>query len=164
MARATATRLLASGLEPGHGVAVRLPTGPELVTTMVGIWLAGGVFVPINDRSPEAEVTHVLETIRPFMMIDDGGERSLPDPARHDDAVAFVTWTSGTTGPPKAILQSHGGYLELLDRVLPPLRGKGRRGGRRTGSRPRTWSRCRSRRTRGSTTCASVYEPEPPWS
>ena len=41
MARATATRLLASGLEPGHGVAVRLPTGPELVTTMVGIWLGG---------------------------------------------------------------------------------------------------------------------------
>ena len=65
MARATATRLLASGLEPGHGVAVRLPTGPELVTTMVGIWLAGGVFVPINDRSPEAEVTHVIETVRP---------------------------------------------------------------------------------------------------
>ncbi len=125
MARATATRLLASGLEPGHGVAVRLPTGPELVTTMVGIWLAGGVFVPINDRSPEAEVAHVVETIRPLMIIDDGGERGLPDPARHDDAVAFVTWTSGTTGPPKAILQSHGGYLELLDRVLAPLRGQG---------------------------------------
>ncbi len=125
MARSTATRLLASGLEPGHGVAVRLPTGPELVTTMVGIWLAGGVFVPINDRSPEAEVGHVLETIRPLVVIDGNGERTLPHPVRHDDGVAFVTWTSGTTGPPKAILQSHGGYLELLDRVLGPFRGRG---------------------------------------
>ena len=117
--------LLAAGLEPGHGVAVRLPTGPELVTTMVGIWLAGGVFVPINDRSPPAEVTHVIETVRPHLIVDDDGERRLPDPARHDDGVAFVTWTSGTTGPPKAILQSHSGYLELLDRVLAPLRGQG---------------------------------------
>jgi acyl-coenzyme A synthetase/AMP-(fatty) acid ligase len=38
--------------------------------------------------------------------------------------VAFVTWTSGTTGQPRPILQSHSGYLELLDRVLGPLRGK----------------------------------------
>ena len=116
-----------SGLEPGHGVAVRLPTGPELVTTMVGIWLAGGVFVPINDRSPEAEVAP-----RPR----DASDRSCSstttvcarceDPVRHDDGVAFVTWTSGTTGPPKAILQSHGGYLELLDRVLGPAAGEGR--------------------------------------
>ena len=124
MARDTATRLLAVGLEPGHGVAVRLATGPELVTTMVGIWLAGGVFVPINDRSPEAEAHHVLETIRPLVVLDDDGLRTMQDPARHDDGVAFVTWTSGTTGPPKAILQSHDGYLELLDRVLAPLRGK----------------------------------------
>jgi long-chain acyl-CoA synthetase len=48
----------------------------------------------------------------------------LVEPAAHGAEVAFVTWTSGTTGPPKAILQSHGGYLELLDRVLGPLRGK----------------------------------------
>ena len=125
MARDTATRLLAVGLEPGHGVAVRLPTGPELVTTMVGIWLAGGVFVPINDRSPEAEVAPCPgDASDRSSLLDDDGLHVMEDPARHDDGVAFVTWTSGTTGPPKAILQSHGGYLELLDRVLAPLRGK----------------------------------------
>jgi len=37
-----------------------------------------------------------------------------------------VTWTSGTTGAPKAILHTHDGYLELLDRVLGPLRGRAR--------------------------------------
>src|SRR5205823_4534455 len=36
--------------------------------------------------------------------------------------VAFVMWTSGTTGAPKAILHTHDAYLELLDRVLAPLR------------------------------------------
>jgi acyl-coenzyme A synthetase/AMP-(fatty) acid ligase len=125
-AQASAARLTGAGIEAGHGVAVRLPSGPELVTAMAAVWIAGAVFVPLNDRSPEAEVRHVLETIRPAALLDADGLRLLPDPQRHDPEVAFVTWTSGTTGPPKAILQSHGGYLELLDRVLRPLRGGGR--------------------------------------
>jgi acyl-CoA synthetase (AMP-forming)/AMP-acid ligase II len=124
-ARAMAERLRATGVEPGQGVAVRLPSGPDLVTTMAGIWLAGAVFVPVNDRSPRAEVDHVLGTVRPAAVIDEHGTALQADPMRHDPDVAFVTWTSGTTGAPKAILQTHSGYLELLDRVLVPLRGDG---------------------------------------
>jgi acyl-CoA synthetase (AMP-forming)/AMP-acid ligase II len=92
---------------------------------MAGIWLAGAVFVPLNDRSPRAEVDHVLATVRPAALVDQDGISVLADPMRHEPDVAFVTWTSGTTGAPKAILQTHGGYLELLDRVLAPLRGAG---------------------------------------
>ncbi len=33
-----------------------------------------------------------------------------------------MTWTSGTTGAPKPVLHTHTNYLELLDRVLGPLR------------------------------------------
>jgi acyl-coenzyme A synthetase/AMP-(fatty) acid ligase len=33
-----------------------------------------------------------------------------------------VTWTSGTTGPPKPILHTHSGYREILDRVLSSIR------------------------------------------
>jgi long-chain acyl-CoA synthetase len=122
-ARAAAEMVRASGVEPGQGVAVRLPSGPDLVTTMAGIWLAGAVFVPVNDRSPRSELDHVVETVRPAALVDERGVTILADPMRHDPDVAFVTWTSGTTGAPKAILQTHSGYLELLDRVLTPLRG-----------------------------------------
>lgn len=122
-ARATADTLRAAGVEPAHGVAVRLPSGPDLVTTMAGIWLAGAVFVPVNDRSPRAEVDRVLETVRPAALVDERGITALAEPMRHGTDIAFVTWTSGTTGAPKAILQTHSGYLELLDRVLTPLRG-----------------------------------------
>jgi acyl-CoA synthetase (AMP-forming)/AMP-acid ligase II len=51
-------------------VAVRLPSGPDLVTTMAGIWLANAVFVPVNDRSPQAEVDHVLATVRPAALLE----------------------------------------------------------------------------------------------
>ncbi|HEY1652999.1 MAG TPA: long-chain fatty acid--CoA ligase [Acidimicrobiales bacterium] len=135
-ARATAGRLTGAGVERGHGVAVQLPSGPELVTAMAGIWLAGAVFVPLNYRSPEAEVRHVLDTIRPAALLGADGLRLLEEPLHHDPEVAFVTWTSGTTGPPKAILQSHSGYLELLDRVLRPLRGDGGGGGAQAAREP----------------------------
>ena len=58
-------------------------------------------------------------------MIDAAGVR-LSDglPRRYEPDSAFITWTSGTTGQPKPILQTHTGYLEILDRVLGPLRGR----------------------------------------
>ena len=60
-------------------------------------------------------------------MIDDEGVRHLDGPhRRHEPGVAFVTWTSGTSGRPKPVLHTHQAYLELLDRVLGPLRSKPR--------------------------------------
>ena len=131
-----ATQLTDAGVQPGEGVAVRLPSDPDLVVAMLAIWSAGAVFVPLNDRSPESEVRHVLDTVRPAAVLEESGLRRLPSPLRHEPDIAFVTWTSGTTGPPKAILQSHSGYLELLDRVLKPLRGDG--GARKEGAREPT--------------------------
>ena len=54
-------------------------------------------------------------------------------------------WTSGTTGAPKAILHTHEAYLELLDRVLGPLRARVAAGATRIASRRPTSSRCRWR-------------------
>ena len=65
----------------------------------------------------------MLEATRPAALLAGDGLRSLGDPAVYDSHVAFVTWTSGTTGSPKPVLHTHANYLELLDRVLGPLRG-----------------------------------------
>jgi acyl-CoA synthetase (AMP-forming)/AMP-acid ligase II len=121
-AREIADRLRASGVTPGHAVAVQLPNSPAVVTTMAGIWLAGGVFVPVNPRHPAAEVDRVLELTEPAAIIRTEGTEVRPTTRTYDPATAFVLWTSGTTGAPKAILHTHEAYLELLDRVLGPLR------------------------------------------
>ena len=120
-----ATGLRSAGVEPGQAVVVQLPNGPEFVFAMFGVWLAGAVFVPASPRQPQAELDHVLASSTPAAVIDPAGVRltSAP-PARYGPDTAFVTWTSGTTGKPKPILQTHTGYLELLDRVLGPLRGR----------------------------------------
>jgi acyl-CoA synthetase (AMP-forming)/AMP-acid ligase II len=129
-AAAIAASLRDAGVAPGHGVAVQMPNGPHVITAMVGVWLAGGVFVPVNPRAPEPEVARVLDATRPAAVMR-GIDRLETDP--YDDAreypadTAFVMWTSGTTGTPKPILHTHAAYIELLDRVLAPLRGTPRR-------------------------------------
>ncbi len=118
-------RLQSVGVQSGQAVVVQLPNGPEFVFAMFGVWLAEAVFVPANPRQPQAELDHVLSSTAPAAVIDASGVRSSGlSPTRYEPDTAFVTWTSGTTGRPKPILQTHTGYLELLDRVLGPLRGR----------------------------------------
>lgn len=125
-ARAVAEQLRAAGVRRGEAVAVQLPDEPRTATTMFGVWIAGGVFVPVNGRSPDAEVARILESVRPVSFLTEAGLRRLPDPATYADDVALVAWTSGTTGAPKPVSHAHSSYMELLDRVLGPLRGTGR--------------------------------------
>lgn len=124
-ARDVAGSLVDAGVLPGQAVAVQLEGGPGAVTAMFGVWLAGAVFVPVNARQPVREVEHVLVTIRPVALLREGGIERRDDPVSFDPDVAFVTWTSGTTGAPKPILQTHSGYREILERVLGSLRPPG---------------------------------------
>ena len=120
-----AHRLREVGVADGQAVVVELPNGPAFITAMFGVWLARAVLVPTNSRQPRAELERVVGATGPAAIIDgDGVRRTGVEPTRYEGDVAFVTWTSGTTGQPRPILQSHSGYLELLDRVLGPLRGK----------------------------------------
>jgi acyl-coenzyme A synthetase/AMP-(fatty) acid ligase len=122
-----AAELAAVGVESGQAVAVRLPDGPRVVLAMTAIWSVGAVFVPVNARLPAAEVDRILDETEPAAVIGPDGvvPRSQPH-ARHAPGVAFVLWTSGTSGRPKPVLHTHEAYLELLDRVLGPLRSKPR--------------------------------------
>ena len=111
------------GVEPGQAVAVQMANGPDLLATMIGVWLAGGVYVPVNPRLPDSERDAVLAATRPAVLVTATELRRLDDPMTYIDGVAFVMWTSGTTGRPKPIQHTHTAYVELLDRVLVPLRG-----------------------------------------
>jgi long-chain acyl-CoA synthetase len=122
-ARALAATITDAGVAPGHAVAVQVANGPDAVVAMVAVWIAGGVFVPLNPRLPDAERAASLATTEPAALVTDDGVSPLPGRRDYDDGTAFVTWTSGTTGRPKAILHTHVAYFELIDRVLAPLRG-----------------------------------------
>jgi acyl-CoA synthetase (AMP-forming)/AMP-acid ligase II len=135
-AEAVAAELAAQGVRPGQAVAVQLADSSEIAAAMFGIWLAGAVFVPVNARQPARETAQVLDAVRPAALLGrDGlgrlegpsgpaperqerGTQGPSGPAGFEPDVAFVMWTSGTTGTPKPILHTHSGYREILSRVL----------------------------------------------
>ncbi len=119
---AVADRLRDAGVAPGRAVASLLPNGPDVITTMAGTWLAGAIYVPINPRAPRPEVERMLETTAPACLVNGAEVVALSGTRTYPEDAAFVTWTSGTTSAPKAIVHTHTAYLELLDRVLGSLR------------------------------------------
>jgi acyl-coenzyme A synthetase/AMP-(fatty) acid ligase len=121
-ARARAHELRSLGVRAHQAVAVQLPNTPEFVTTMFGCWLADTVFVPVNARAPASEVDEIVAATGCAVLVTTDGIARLSGERTYDADVAFVMWTSGTTGRPKPILQTHSAYVELLDRILGPLR------------------------------------------
>ncbi len=115
-----------AGVGAGQAVAVVRSHAPDVIIAMAAIWSLDAVFVPVNPLLPPVAIDEIVTTIRPAAILDDSGTRAVSGSLAQPAGVAFVQWTSGTTGRPKPVLHTHEAYLELLDRVLGPLRGGGR--------------------------------------
>ena len=85
-------RFVIAALDLRKAVAVQLGDRPPRITTMFGIWLAGGVFVPVNPRVPAPEVAKVLTATAPAVHITPDGELVQLDnsPRTYDPDTAFV--------------------------------------------------------------------------
>lgn len=123
-AGSVAADLIELGVQRGQGVAVQSSSGLELAAAMFGVWLAGAVVIPVSARQPAREVDSVLSAVRPAALLAADGLTRLAEPVTSDADIAFVMWTSGTTGAPKPILQAHSAYREILQRVMGSLRTK----------------------------------------
>ena len=100
---------LAAELDLSTGVAYGkpLPNGGELIANLFAVWKAGGVYVPINPRLTPTEIERI--------------ERDVVGTV-FDPGVAVVSFTSGTTGPPRPVPLLHARVLEGIDQVLGTLR------------------------------------------
>ena len=119
---AWANDLRTAGVQTGQAVAVVRSNAPDVIIAMMAIWSIDAVFVPVNPLLPAAGIDEIVSIICPAAILDDTGIHHRSGATTHPAGVAFVQWTSGTTGRPKPVLHSHDAYLELLDRVLGPLR------------------------------------------
>ncbi|ANY10564.1 non-ribosomal peptide synthetase [Pseudonocardia sp. HH130630-07] len=129
--------LRARGLEPAEPVAVTLPRGPEQVVAVLGVLAAGGSYVPLGVEQPTNRVQRITAVSghRTAITSDSGGDgdpgagrvglddllraEPLPVPAEPDpEQIAYLLFTSGSTGEPKGVEVPHRAATATIDDLL----------------------------------------------
>jgi amino acid adenylation domain-containing protein len=130
MARAgqLAGRLGVLGSGPERVVGLVLPRGAEMITAMLGCWLAGAAYLPVDPAWPVARAELVLGDAGAVAVVrpQDVAAAEEPVPARRPvrdlrrlgfGQLAYVIYTSGSAGAPKGVGVTHGGLAAYLAAV-----------------------------------------------
>jgi acyl-CoA synthetase (AMP-forming)/AMP-acid ligase II len=135
------------GVRPGDGVVMALPNGHDFFTAFYGVLRVGGSAVPLYPASglervlsiasmSSARVVVVSSDIPPALretfraqrhaagitMVtadeSDGFPESESLPGAAPDDVAFIQYTSGSTGSPKGVQLSHANLLTNISQLI----------------------------------------------
>lgn len=130
-----ANRLIALGVGPESVVAMCLEPSLDVPACLLGIFKAGGAYLPLEPSLPRARIRAVLATAAEVLISrsdlaelsgDFSGPRLLLDADPLDDPArprrtpsitdaAYVLFTSGSTGTPKTVVCEH---RQLLNRLV----------------------------------------------
>ncbi|HET8642185.1 MAG TPA: non-ribosomal peptide synthetase, partial [Pseudonocardiaceae bacterium] len=122
-ANRVANALLADGLVAEEVVALAANRGRHWVAAIIGIFRAGGVYLPVEPDWPPARVELLLRQSGCHRLLDDAalaeiaaGSAGDADPRVPVAAgqLAYVYFTSGSTGLPKGALCEHAGMVNHL--------------------------------------------------
>ncbi len=150
-ARVVAAQLASRGVGPGEKVGLIFERGRELPVAVLGVAYAGAAYVPLDPRAPAARIEHIVGESGCSAIVSDSASLQqlgalgvdlpavLVGPEHQTDgqaeagivdlgpeSVAYVAYTSGSTGQPKGIEVPHRG-IERLVRGAPCVASTSRR-------------------------------------
>lgn len=138
-AETLAARLAARGVGPGVRVGLCLPRSGRAITAMLAILRLGAAWVPMDPTNPDARLRYIAADsaarivvtdaalaarleLDPARVFDiDAGEgpqppaAPLPPAPRDASGLAYVAYTSGSTGQPKGVMGPHRPMLNRFD-------------------------------------------------
>ncbi|GGH50431.1 hypothetical protein GCM10008014_15540 [Paenibacillus silvae] len=129
-----------NGVQPECLVGLCVKRSIEMITSMLGIIKAGGVYVPLDASYPEERLRYIFDDAKvTFLITEDDMVHKLPfyndgftlkidtewdkvsecsesNPVHelNSDSPAYVNYTSGSTGKPKGVVIPHRGVLRLV--------------------------------------------------
>ncbi|MGZ8178381.1 amino acid adenylation domain-containing protein [Williamsia sp. SKLECPSW1] len=124
--------LRAHGVAPGDTVVLHLPKSAEQVVAAIGILAAGAAYVPIAPSQPTTRRERIVDVATPAAVLTDipsdwqGVDAAVVDIActvsadpvdavsADPDALAYVLFTSGSTGLPKGVEVPHSAAVATL--------------------------------------------------
>ncbi|MGN6818575.1 MAG: non-ribosomal peptide synthetase, partial [Sphingomonas sp.] len=134
-ADAIASGLHEAGIKQGDLVGICLDRSPDMVAALLAVHRVGAAYLPLDPDFPaarldyiardagaaallsEKKLGHVLpDCPLPRLLIDDmNATAKVPPVAVAPDDLAYVLYTSGSTGNPKGVEISHGALINLLE-------------------------------------------------
>jgi amino acid adenylation domain-containing protein len=121
-----AARLRTLGVGPESLVGVRMRTSLARLATLLGVWKAGGGYVPLDPAAPAERLSFMIADTAMTVLVTDTGTEIVgqkPRPSMDCDPrspanVAYVIYTSGSTGQPKGVVIEHRNAVNFLRAMI----------------------------------------------
>lgn len=110
---------IAAIIPKGGLVALNIEKSADYIAALLGCWLAGAAFMPLDPALPPERRDFILDDAGPDVILTremlKGLKPSFLNPVSLSaDTLAYIIYTSGSTGKPKGVMVTHGGLVGML--------------------------------------------------
>ncbi|WP_270166420.1 amino acid adenylation domain-containing protein [Paenibacillus sp. SYP-B4298] len=127
-----------NGVKPGSVVVILLGRSVALVAAILAVNKCGAVYVPVDPAYPYERIRYMTQDSGASLLLCDDNrvdlasrlnvdfvslDKPLPAAADEEDVpaiannLAYITYTSGTTGKPKGVIIKQNGVLNVFDDI-----------------------------------------------